>query len=402
MKKVRVIGAGFSGLATAYYLSKRGCQVEVFDRQTKPGGLVDTIKTDFGLIETAANGFMNSQLVEELFEDLGVELQGTSQVAKRRYIVTDKPRRFPLSFFEALSFGLSLVWKLLVHGKTHFKPHPQETIIQWGQRCLGYPVATKVLAPALQGIYSGDSTKLSATLIIGKFFKPKVKVSKPNIRGTVAPKGGMGELLKALASAVEKQGGQIHYGKTIEKIDETFDYVIATSAREAGLLLKEVAPRVSAELAKVDMLPLASTTIFFESNPKLLNGFGCLFSRESVFRPLGVLFNNGIFEGRSPHRSETWICGGATDRGFVEFEDAKILEIILESRQKLFGVSQVPLFYRIQRWPSAIPHYDLELEKVLEKPLALPKNVHLIGNYLGLIGLGKILEKAKELAEKMA
>ena len=37
--KVCIIGAGFTGLAAAYYLSKAGHLVEVFEKESQPGGL---------------------------------------------------------------------------------------------------------------------------------------------------------------------------------------------------------------------------------------------------------------------------------------------------------------------------------------------------------------------------
>ena len=37
--KIAVIGAGFAGLGTAYYLSKTGHQVTVFEKDSQPGGL---------------------------------------------------------------------------------------------------------------------------------------------------------------------------------------------------------------------------------------------------------------------------------------------------------------------------------------------------------------------------
>src|SRR3989344_9190054 len=42
--KVAIIGAGFTGLAAAYYLSKKGHKVEVFERDSNPGGLAVGLK----------------------------------------------------------------------------------------------------------------------------------------------------------------------------------------------------------------------------------------------------------------------------------------------------------------------------------------------------------------------
>ena len=41
-----------------------------------------------------------------------------------------------------------------------------------------------------------------------------------------------------------------------------------------------------------------------------------------------------------------------------------------------------------------LPHYSIELERVLTTLPALPPNMQLVGNYLGRIGLAKILERA--------
>ena len=37
--KIAIIGAGFSGLAAAYTLTKRGHDVTVFEKDSQPGGL---------------------------------------------------------------------------------------------------------------------------------------------------------------------------------------------------------------------------------------------------------------------------------------------------------------------------------------------------------------------------
>ena len=37
--KIGIIGAGFTGLSSAYYLSKKGHTVIVFEKDDKPGGL---------------------------------------------------------------------------------------------------------------------------------------------------------------------------------------------------------------------------------------------------------------------------------------------------------------------------------------------------------------------------
>ncbi len=52
MKPARVIGAGLSGLATAWHLADRGFAVTVIDAAAGPGGLIQTRQTEHGLVET--------------------------------------------------------------------------------------------------------------------------------------------------------------------------------------------------------------------------------------------------------------------------------------------------------------------------------------------------------------
>ena len=43
-KHIVVVGAGISGLCTAYWLKKRGFNVTVFETDSEPGGTMKTIR----------------------------------------------------------------------------------------------------------------------------------------------------------------------------------------------------------------------------------------------------------------------------------------------------------------------------------------------------------------------
>ena len=223
----------------------------------------------------------------------------------------------------------------------------------------------------------------------------------------MAPAGGMGELIARLIDHLRDEGVPIHFNTPYDIKMTTDVQIICTSAPEAGGLLKEVAPDLAFGLRNLEMVPLVSTTVFYsrESDDKV-KGFGCLFPRDQGFRALGVLFNHDIFEGRSPHRSETWIYGGAEDRELINLGDREIFEFLSRDRERLFKRRSQALGYRIQRWPQAIPHYTTDLEKFLEDQKSgisgLEKNrIFLAGNYLGALGLSQILERASELPERI-
>ncbi len=401
-KRVTVIGGGFAGLATACYLQQGGAAVRLLEKSDRPGGLIGTRRTPHGLVETAANGILNSGRLEALCAEAGIRMVEPRQESRARYIWRSEPRRFPLTAGEVLRIGGGLLGNL---GK--IGPRPGETITRWGNRILGPGATFYGLSTALGGIYAGDSDRMSASLIFGKSAGEKpggARPPRPRVRGTVAPAGGMQELIEGLVGHLQRQGGEIVYGAEAGLVPGE-PTVICTSAAQAAGLLREVAPEAAAALGQIEMLSLVTVTSFYQPVPEQLNGFGCLFPRDQGFRARGVLMNDAIFDGRSEYRSETWILGGALDPVVVDRTDEEIAAIVAADHARFTGRKETPLALHVTRWPKSLPHYDLKLEKVLAGLPALLTGtagpVLLAGNYLGGIGLAKILDRAATVAGEM-
>ena len=400
MRTIQVVGAGFSGLTTAYYLVKLGCRVRIVDVSSRAGGMLKTIHTPHGLVETAANGLRNSRRLEALCAEIGVPLQGTRHGASARFIYRDRPRRWPLNVSEVLR----LISSTVTNARS-LRPRSFETIAGWGQRIIGTGATDYFLAPALGGIYAGDPKALSASLIFRKASLPEElqtgPASRARLRGTVAPPDGMQQLIDGLCTYLRQAG--VEFSLTQRARMQPGELaVVCTSARAAAAYLKDVAPELSRRLEKIEMLPLVTATCFYSSSPANLRGFGCLFPRGQGFRSLGVLLNTCIFEGRGPAHSETWILGGALDRNVLQLDDNSLQQLIAHERQQLYGRHEETLGVHITRWPEALPHYSTELERVLTTLPAPPRDVGLVGNYLGRIGLTGMVERAARVAGNLS
>lgn len=392
--KVTILGAGFSGLTLAYYLTKKGVEVEIVEMAEKAGGLISTSVTEHGFAESAASGILNSILVQQLFDEIGVKLASRLPSRKNRFIFRGRPRRWPLCFFETLSFAFKLTWSFL---RRRLRPRPMESVSSWARRTGGESFERFLLAPALQGIYAGDPEQLSASLILGHFWLRKS--ARPRVRGTIAPERGMQELIERLIVWLRGRGVEICFSK--ESASPGGDsLVIATSAWDAAKILRDRAPKASSVLSHIEALPALSVTLQFSKSKRDLRGFGCLFPKEEGFHSLGVLCMTDIFANRGPHRTEMWILGGARHADQVNLADAELIERILEDRRRLTGIEAKPVSISIHRWPKALPHYSVALEEALGI-LELPKGIFLTGNYLGRIGLSNILDFNKELAERI-
>ena len=416
-RKVKIIGAGFSGLSLGYYLLQRGISVEFFEAGDQPGGLLGSFPTEFGWVERAANGILSSPQVLELCRDLDLQpLYARKENAKRYIFRGGRARSFPFYIWEIPRL-LWVAGKYFL-GQKSLIPREGEPLESWGGRIFGKELTQSVLLTAFQGIYGSSPEKLSASLLFAPSLKP------PRGPTSLSFPGGMGEWVDKMFQYLKARGVTFHFQRKIQKLDLGKVMVVATNASRAAQLLRDWNPKLSRALAQVQMLSLTSCTAFFQASRKDLQGYGCLLPRREGFHSLGVLFNSDIFPRPKPpgpgtpetpgpaiYRSETYILPGSPP---PETPREEILNSILADRRRFQrGGEKNPMGFFVTPWPEALPSYDRHLEKFLttyrksrdgeRRSLDQGKtSVFLTGNYLGQLGLSKILRHSKSLAESIS
>jgi protoporphyrinogen/coproporphyrinogen III oxidase len=397
MRAVTIVGAGFSGLTLAFELQRLGLKVTVLERQKRAGGLLGTKRLPEGLAETAANALLANREVEELFNETGTVFAKQLPTRKKRYIFWESPKRWPLS----KRSSAKLVWTgaRLAWGRSEVFPRAGETVHEWSARVLDQETEDRLLQPALQGVFAGDTKVLSAPLTLSSMFQGKSE--RGQWKGSVAPLGGMEELIANLEKTLTAGGGEIQYGVDFKMPEYmTEPIVLCTSAWNAADIVKTHDPNLAQTLSACESLPLMTVTAFFAPHESDMQGFGCLFPPSQDFAASGVLFNTSIFEKRARKRSETWIFGGYKREDFLTWSDEQIAETIVKDRQRLTGRFEQPTSFDITRWPRAIPHYSVAWEKTLKNVNAKPP-LFLHGNYLGVIGLSRIYSRSRALAKSI-
>lgn len=393
MRAVTVVGGGFSGLATAYYLSSAGVPVEIVEKADRLGGLIATLQTAHGPVETAAVAVRSSARVEALCRDLGLRMIPSSRSFSRaRYIYRGRPTRWPLGAGESLAL-LARLAVATVRGSR--APRPLETVEQWGARVLGRRATRWLVGPTLQGMYAGDPARLSATLVFGA----RERSARPARTGAMAPACGMQQLIDALERRLRAGEVSIRLNARA-RLDGSTPAVICTAARDAAEILRDVAPAASRALSTIDMLPLVRITAFYPEG-ETPTGRGVLFPRGGAVRALGVLYNTNIFPHRGGQYSESWIYGGAADRAASDLSEDELGAAMDRDRQVLCGRRVAPAARFIHRWREALPHYDLQLESARARSFDLPDGVFLAGNYVAGIGLSMLLEQAAAVAARV-
>lgn len=409
-RSVLVIGAGISGLSAAHFLTQAGFDVEIRESAARAGGLIGTLETPYGPVETAANGLLNSALVEDTMAALGVALRPVSREARARFIFRGgRPRRWPFSFSENFKVLASLARTALTAGS--FAPRAGESVRQWGSRVLSPSASRYSVETALQGIYAGDPERMSARLILGPLFekKPAGPARRLRFYGTVAPVGGMERLIEGFQNSLANRGARLELRTEVVADDlraARRPVVIATGADRAQTILEPLDAGRAQALRTIEMLPLVSVGAHFPKGSSPWRGFGCLFPPGEA-KVLGVLWNDFLFGSRPEAASETWILGGAlfrapAVRSVTDLSDREILNIVREERLRVTGDDVEPLHYRVTRWPRALPHFTLNLEEAALRFRPNRSNLYLLGNYTGGIGLAKILEQAANLPAEIA
>ena len=390
MKSARVIGAGLSGLTTAWHLADRGFAVTVIDPAAGPGGLIQTRQTAHGLIETAANAFVWSDPVAGWFQRLDLTPVFARDESKRRYIYRDgRPRRWPLSIRESAGLAGRLGAAAVSRG---LGARERETVAEWGDRVLGSDARQWVLEPAMQGIYAAPASALSARAIFSGRSRGR--------RRMAAPTGGMGEFTSRLHERLVGRGVRFHFDTRVAAIEPCVPTALCTGAPAAARLLEAHAPGPAARIGAVRVAPLVTVTLFFHRHPADVRGFGVLFPAAAGIGALGVLFNADIFDGRGRFRSETWIIG-ERGVGSTNQTDTTLLQLLADDRARLTGRREPPLASHLTRWPSAIPVYDETILDVKASLASLPPWIALAGNYMGRIGVAALLDQAEEAAARL-
>ena len=391
MKPARVIGAGISGLTTAWHLADSGFTVTVFDAAAGPGGLIQTRQSAHGPIETAANAFVWSDTVAEWFRRLDLEPVFARDESKRRYIYRDgRPQRWPLSIGESAVLAGPLRHRRGL--STRGRPGTRD-----GGR-VGRPRARAGgAAVAARARHAGD-LRVRGVGAVG---------ARHLLRTAPGPRGGWprrraawASLRRASAHGWSIAGFSSRFSARVETIDPQIPTAICTGAPAASRLLAEHAPDLAARIAAVPVAPLATVTMFFAPHPEDLRGFGVLFPEPTGIHALGVLFNTDIFERRGHFRSETWIVGDRA-AGMTAWTDAALQQALAADRKHLTGRRDEPVAIHITRWPSAIPVYNEAILDVKAGLASLPSWLALAGNYLGRIGVAALLDQGAEAALRL-
>ncbi len=441
-RHVLIIGAGLTGLSAAFGLKKHGIAVTVLESSSRPGGAVQSERTDGFLVEHGPNSMMtNDPAVEEFLRDAGLADTIVPPQAKKRFLVrAGRPIALPASPTGAVTTPLfSLPGKLRVLAEP-FIPRGKaddESLADLVRRRLGSEVLAYAIEPFVAGIYAGNPEKLSARYAFPKLWNLE-KTHGSFIRGAVrlrrsgppqkmiSFRNGMGELP---AHVGENLGERLRCGVRLKAIRREADGRWHVAWREGGAtrelscaaVVSTVPSFIVGDLPWSDDLreslgflteisypPVSVVALGFRRDEveHPLDGFGMLVPAAEQRRILGTIFSSSLFPARAPDDRVllTTFVGGARQPRLAETGDDALVDDVCADLRELLGLGGEPVFQKIIRWPRAIPQYNTGYGKILAALESLETawpGLHLAGNYRGGIAAGQCIQNGLRLAEKI-
>ncbi len=461
MTRIAIVGAGISGLATAYRIEQLAkaaeleVEVLVLEKQQRTGGKIWSIEEEGFLCEWGPNGFLdNKPMTLELCQQLGIsdQLLRSNDNARKRFIYSDRvlhrlPENGP-AFLKSQLISwpgkLRLAAEMVIPKRTDSS---DETLAEFGRRRLGEEALNKLIAPMVSGIFAGDPETMSLKSCFGRIYEleqeyggliramimlAKKKKAEVKAGKAVASAAGPGGILTSFERGIQQLTdgicrqlqAEIKSGSPVVKIEE----------KQGGFLLKlEDGQQLEAELVVTASPAYAVAEMLEGSNDKAvellrqipyatmnvvcfgyereriahdLNGFGYLTPKAEGRSTLGTLWDSSIFPNRAPEGKVLLrsMMGGATNMEAIDISDEGVKVLTMADLKQIMGITAEPEFVRIFRHPHAIPQYTrghAARLQGLEEALKTSPDLFLTGNAFSGVGLNDCVNAANLTADKV-
>ena len=450
-KKVIVLGAGISGLATAYWLYKDGIDCTVLERSGGVGGTMESEIHDSYLFDHGpSSGLETTPLIRKLSDETGISGQMIygNETSDKRYILRNNALHAlptgPLSFLTTRLFSTGAKLRLLAEpfiGRSDDGYY--QSIAEFVRRRLGREFLDYAINPFVAGVYAGNPEKLSVKSALPKLYRLEEKYGgliNGTIRGARERKkdpesskqkakmfsfrDGMQTLPKAIAGKLgdrvlvrahvqsilkRSSGFAVSYTQNGNNHQIDGEIVVTTiPAYAAENIFRGLDHELAHHLSSIYYPPVLVIYVVYrkEAVGRKLDGFGYLIPAKEQKLYLGALWSSTIFPNRADDLSAsfTLFAGGARSPELFEDDDTTVREKILDEFQDCMKISEPPVCITQKKWEKSIPQYELgyiEHERYFQDFENNFPGIFIGGNFRGGISVGDCIKNSELLAGKV-
>lgn len=242
--KIGIVGGGMTGLSAAYYLSKKGHQITLFEKDSQLGGLAAGVEIGDTYIEKYYHHiFAGDRLMMDLIKEVGL---GERLVFKRPQTANfyrgqiypftsalDLLRFTPLGLIDRLRFGITgLYLKAISDGRKYSTVVAQD----WLERNFGEKSYQIIWEPLLRSKFGENASDISMAWFWSRAHDRSFSLGYL--------RGGFQILADKLVEAIKSSGGKVLLNTLLVSFAdiEKFDKIIVTTPLPVFLDLAEGLP----------------------------------------------------------------------------------------------------------------------------------------------------------------
>ena len=249
MKKIAVIGSGFSGLSAACYLSAAGYEVHVFEKNDRPGGRARQLHANGYVFDMGPSWYWMPSVFERFFNDFGHKVNDFYQLdlldpSFNIFYPGNEMVSIPASWaelsalFESIEQGSAAqLEKFMKEAKFKYETGMNDLVYKPAHSISEF-IDRKIIGGALRlQVFSSFSKhvrkyfshpKLIALMEFPVLFLGAMPSDTPALYslmnyaglklGTWYPQGGFGSVINAMVKVATSQGTEFHFNAAVEKI----------------------------------------------------------------------------------------------------------------------------------------------------------------------------------------
>lgn len=446
-KKIAIIGAGITGLTTAYYLHKAGIEFKIFEKSDHIGGVIKSANSKNFQYESGPNsGVIANAEIANLFEELSTDCKHevADHASARRLIwKKNKWHALPSGPISAVFTPLFTLYdKFRILGEPFRKKgnNPNETLASLVKRRMGNSFLNYAIDPFILGIYAGDPDYIVPKYALPKLYnleqnygsfiggalkkrkEPKTEQDKKATREIFSIKGGLENLPKALLknignNRVIKNCQELRVEKNQNEFDILYndvtekgftDIITTVNAHDLPSILsfideKKLKPITNLKYAKVTEI----TVGFNQWKGIKLDAFGGLVPFKEDRNILGVLFMSTLFKNRAPKNGAllTIFVGGTRKEALAELNEEELKSLMAKEFKLMMGISDFnPDLFKTSHYKHAIAQYGSDTKDRYEAIDAIEseyKGLNLGGSLKNGVGIADRVKQGKDLASKI-
>jgi oxygen-dependent protoporphyrinogen oxidase len=436
LKRCAIIGAGISGLSAAYYLGKSPTpfDIDVYDAQERPGGIMQSEVISGCIIDTGPDSFLTQKTAAfELIEDLQLsgELIGSNDESRLTWIFQDgKLKRLPDGFyfvaptkFQPFLHSDLLTWpgKLSVISDLFALPeHEDLSVGEFTQRRFGEEILHQITEPLVAGVYGSDAERLSLKSALPAIWEMQQRGSilwnsrkreaKSSASLFTTLKRGMG----SLSDAIYERSAAIHwkFGRYVAEVSRSGEsWIVENEPYDVLLLAASSLPKIRTDVGErigsvYESIRRNSAVVIAMTFADLeLKGFGWLVPASERHSVLACTYVTNKFAGRTPPGKFLirLFIGGEHANEWINRTDEEVYGEALSEFRRITGVQTSPLFYKIYRWSAAMPEYAVNHDKkiaAIELLCRAEMNLYITGNAIAGIGISDCIAHAKKIVNE--